>query len=78
MQKWCHPLVVSTLFRPNDIYQVYWDLVSDDKFKANANQDRAEVRVKAVSAWVASSETVQNWIKDKRIVQDRYYDEEDA
>lgn len=52
--------------------------MSDDKFKANANQDRAEVRVKAVSAWVASSETVQNWIKDKRIVQDRYYDEEDA
>lgn len=36
------------------------------------------MRVKAVSAWVASSETVQNWIKGKRIAQDKYYDEEDA
>lgn len=25
--------------------------MSDDKFKANVNKDRAEVRVKAVSAW---------------------------
>lgn len=27
--------------RPYDIYKVYWDLVGDNKFKTNANQDRA-------------------------------------
>lgn len=52
--------------------------MSDDTFKPDANQDRAEVRVKAVSKRVASSETVQNWIEGEKIVQDKYYDEEDA
>jgi hypothetical protein len=77
METWCHPLVVSTLFRPNDIYDVYWGFVSWDKFQDNEHRDQVEVGMRAVMAW-EKSDTVQAWMKEKRVVQDRYYEEEDA
>ncbi|KAI3397651.1 hypothetical protein diail_10522 [Diaporthe ilicicola] len=72
MERWCHSLVVSALFRPNDTYEVYWDFLSRHIFK---KEDTTEVKVKAVLAWVASSNTAQEWLKEKMILQDKYYDE---
>jgi hypothetical protein len=77
METWCDPLIVSTLFRPNDVYDVYWGFVSWDKFKGIGHRDQVMEGVLAVMAW-EKSETVQAWVKAKRAVQDRYYEEEDA
>ncbi|KAL1847096.1 hypothetical protein Daus18300_014066 [Diaporthe australafricana] len=77
MQTWSHSLVVSSLFRPNDMYDVYWDFMSQDIFKTDAHQDKSEVQVKAVLAWVAGSETAQAWLKEKAIIQDKYYEQVD-
>lgn len=77
METWCHPLVVSAIFRPKDVYEVYWAFLSNDRFEVDDPQTRAETVVKAVGAW-EKSEHIQTWLKQKRAVQDRYYEEEDA
>lgn len=77
MQTWSHSLVVSALFRPNDMYDVYWDFLSQDIFKTDAHRDKSEVKVKAVLAWVAGSETAQAWLKEKAIIQDKHHEQVD-
>ena len=76
METACHQLIVSALFRPNDICEAYWDFVRYDKLQDMGHEDHVEQGVKIVMAWEGSSEAVQTWLKEKRIVQARYYEED--
>lgn len=80
MSKWCHPLVVSTLFRPNDMFDMYWSFLSWKRFELDFYKDKekhTEMQETRLTEYMASSAAAREWLKEKETVQDKYYDEED-
>ncbi|POS73872.1 hypothetical protein DHEL01_v207739 [Diaporthe helianthi] len=77
METWCHPLIVSALFRPKDVYEVYWAFLCKERFEVDDPEARPEMMVKTVLEW-EKSEDIQKWLREKQVIQDKYNEEEDS